>query len=247
MSSIDALDAQSQAQIKSYIYAQHGHTAIHGTQSTLQAAAAAHPVATQPRPPPMRTLFDGTTSQFRSWKITIEDRLASDCANLTPRQKWIFVNDSLADRVQKRLAHYFESGESRGWDATAFIAYLDTLYADSTTVMEACLALYKLKQRASEPFGEFLVRFESQPAKADKLGVEGRDKIKLLQMALHTDFDARSRMTKIPSDDYAGDWASKSVCNAIWSSSILSRSSTPNLRKLTGAGVSVWTIGPSTR
>ncbi|KAG6213339.1 hypothetical protein E4U34_006778, partial [Claviceps purpurea] len=47
-------------------------------------------------------------------------------------------------------------------------------------------------------------RFESQLAKADKLGVEDRDKIELLQMALHIDFDARSRMTKIPSDDYAG-------------------------------------------
>ncbi|KAG6205787.1 hypothetical protein E4U22_003302, partial [Claviceps purpurea] len=56
----------------------------------------------------------------------------------------------------------------------------------------------------SEPFDEFLVRFESQLAKADKLGVEDRDKIELLQMALHIDFDARSRMTKIPSDDSAG-------------------------------------------
>lgn len=65
-----------------------------------------------------------------------------------------------ADQVQKRLAHYFESCESRGWDDIAYIAYLDTLYADSATVTEAQLVLYKLKQRASEPFVEFLVRFE---------------------------------------------------------------------------------------
>ncbi|CCE28498.1 uncharacterized protein CPUR_02185 [Claviceps purpurea 20.1] len=66
-----------------------------------------------------RTLFDGTTSQFRSWRIAIEDRLMTDCAALPPRQRWIFVQDSLADPIQKRLAHYFESGEARGWDANA--------------------------------------------------------------------------------------------------------------------------------
>lgn len=34
--------------------------------------------------------------------------------------------------------------------------------------------------------------------------IDDRDKIELLQLALHTKFDARSRMTKILNDDYAG-------------------------------------------
>ncbi|KAG6041723.1 hypothetical protein E4U39_006369, partial [Claviceps sp. Clav50 group G5] len=92
MSSIDALDAQSKAQLQSYIQkaVRDGLVAteqrlaqseslreqqasqlaeLNTTLRALQAAAAAqapsHPVATQSRPPPMRTLFDGTTSQFR--------------------------------------------------------------------------------------------------------------------------------------------------------------------------------------
>ncbi|KAG6238050.1 hypothetical protein E4U23_008295 [Claviceps purpurea] len=47
----------------------------------------------------------------------------------------------LADPVQKRLTHYFESGERQNWSATDCIAYLDTLYADCTTVGEARLEL----------------------------------------------------------------------------------------------------------
>ncbi|KAG6139299.1 hypothetical protein E4U12_007511 [Claviceps purpurea] len=63
----------------------------------------------------------------------------TDCAALPPRQRWIFVQDSLAEPIQKRLAHYFESGEARGWDANAFVDYLDTLYADNTTIAVARL------------------------------------------------------------------------------------------------------------
>ncbi|KAG6240181.1 hypothetical protein E4U24_006584 [Claviceps purpurea] len=77
---------------------------LHGAQNAMsptQKTAAANTVVTQPRPPPMRSLFDGTTSQFRSWRMIIEDRLTSDCASLTPRQQWICINDSLADSVEK--------------------------------------------------------------------------------------------------------------------------------------------------
>ncbi|KAG5932378.1 hypothetical protein E4U59_007519 [Claviceps monticola] len=109
----------------------------------------------------------------------------------------------LADSVQKRLAHYFESGEARGWDANAFLDYLDTLYADSTTVAVARLELHQLRQRPTEPLTEFLVRFEAQLAKADRLSIDDRDKIELLQMALHTGFDKRCRSTAIPEDNYA--------------------------------------------
>ncbi|KAG6224984.1 hypothetical protein E4U34_008246 [Claviceps purpurea] len=74
-------------------------------------------------------------------------RLMTDCAALPPRQRWIFVQDSLADPIQKRLAHYFESGEARGWDANAFVDYLDTLYADNTTIAVARLELHQLRKR----------------------------------------------------------------------------------------------------
>ncbi|KAG6280083.1 hypothetical protein E4U46_000573, partial [Claviceps purpurea] len=180
MSSLDALDAQSQAQLHAAIQqaVQEGLAAteqrlaqseavreqqaaqlaelnsafqqLHGAQTALQATATTNSAVTYQRPPPMRSLFDGTPSQFRSWKITVEDRLATDCAGLTPRQQWIFINDSLADPVQKRLAHYFESGERRNWASADFIAYLDTLYADDTTVGEARLQLLRLRQRANE-------------------------------------------------------------------------------------------------
>ncbi|KAG6308017.1 hypothetical protein E4U45_002750 [Claviceps purpurea] len=63
--------------------------------------------------------------------ITIGERLATDYFGLTPRQKWIHVIGRLADSVKKRLARYFETGQVRGLDPTAFLQYLVTLYASS--------------------------------------------------------------------------------------------------------------------
>ncbi|KAG6092482.1 hypothetical protein E4U30_005390 [Claviceps sp. LM220 group G6] len=104
----------------------------------------------------------------------------------------IFVQDSLADSVQKPLAHYFDPGRMP-------TDYLDTQYADNTTVAVAtAMELHQLRQRPTEPCTEFLVRFEAQLAKADRLGIDDRDKIELLQMALHTEFDKRCRTTAIP-------------------------------------------------
>ncbi|KAG6163659.1 hypothetical protein E4U11_001738 [Claviceps purpurea] len=99
---------------------------------------------------------------------------------------------------RKRLAHYFESGEAPDWNANAFLAYLETLCADNTTIAVARLELHQLRQRAAEPSTEFLVRFEAQLAKADRLGIDDRDKIGLPQMALHTGFDKRCRTTTLP-------------------------------------------------
>ncbi|KAG6063681.1 hypothetical protein E4U16_000835 [Claviceps sp. LM84 group G4] len=77
-------------------------------------------LATSSIPAPIRTHFDGTKSQLKSWRITVEDRLSSDCAHLTPRQKWIFVYDGLTDQIQKQLSYYFGLGEALEWSAVAF-------------------------------------------------------------------------------------------------------------------------------
>ncbi|KAG6214966.1 hypothetical protein E4U34_005895, partial [Claviceps purpurea] len=130
MSSLDALDAQSQAQIhQAYLHTASGtrrlgpNRAAVGTercQSASHAAAAANPAAT-----PLQ------------------------CGRCSTAHSSVHVNIgslstiSLADPIQKRLAHYFESGERRNWSATDFVAYLDTLYADGTTVGEARLQLHR--------------------------------------------------------------------------------------------------------
>ncbi|KAG6236412.1 hypothetical protein E4U24_007841, partial [Claviceps purpurea] len=99
-------------------------------------------------------------------------RLMTDCAALPPRQRWIFVQDSLADPIQKRLAHYFESGEARGWDANAFVDYLDTLYADNTTIAVARLELHQLRKRFCWSLSE-LVQLQPGDRYRSVVGVKG--------------------------------------------------------------------------
>ncbi|CCE34656.1 uncharacterized protein CPUR_08590, partial [Claviceps purpurea 20.1] len=113
-------------------------------------------LATSSLPAPIRTRFDGTKSQLKGWRITVEDRLSSDCAHLTPRQKWIFVYDDLADQIQKRLSYYFESGETLEWNAVAFLHHLEVLYSDSTSGTVARLELRMLRQAADESFSDYL-------------------------------------------------------------------------------------------
>ncbi|KAG6257490.1 hypothetical protein E4U23_005100 [Claviceps purpurea] len=49
-------------------------------------------------------------------------------------------------------------------------------------------------------FGE--VENASAPGQALDTSIDDRDKIELLQMALHNDFDKRHRTTRIPEDNY---------------------------------------------
>ncbi|KAG6152044.1 hypothetical protein E4U11_007642 [Claviceps purpurea] len=164
MSSLDALDAQSQAQI---------HQAyLHSASGTRRLGPNRAAVGTERQ-------LDGAQCQSASHAAAAANPAATplQCGRCSTAHSSVHVNIgslstiSLADPIQKRLAHYFESGERRNWSATDFVAYLDTLYADGTTVGEARLQLHRLRQRANEPFTDFLVHFESQLAKADRLNI----------------------------------------------------------------------------
>ncbi|KAG6247770.1 hypothetical protein E4U24_002998 [Claviceps purpurea] len=156
-----------------------------------------HPVATQP--PPMRTLFDGTT-YFPVPQLENNHRGST---GLGLRQPHPSAEMDLCERQPC----------GPGSEATR------PLFRVRGVATIGCYGVHCVPRHAIRrqhhchggPPGPIQaeetslgMRFESQLAKADKLGVEDRDKIELLQMALHIDFDARSRMTKIPSDDYAG-------------------------------------------
>ncbi|KAG6237080.1 hypothetical protein E4U25_003081 [Claviceps purpurea] len=61
-----------------------------------------------------------------------------------------------------------------------------------------------MRQLPNESFTEFLVRFESQMAKADALDMSDIDKVDLLQIAIQPGFDKRcNRNSDIPVDNYA--------------------------------------------
>ncbi|KAG6170997.1 hypothetical protein E4U11_001442 [Claviceps purpurea] len=103
-------------------------------------------LATSSVPAPIRARFDDTKSQLKSWQITVEDRLSSNCAHLTLRQKWILVYDGLADQIQKQLSYYFESVAALDWSTVAFLNHLEVLYYDITSVKVARLELGRLRQ-----------------------------------------------------------------------------------------------------
>ncbi|KAG6077478.1 hypothetical protein E4U16_002213 [Claviceps sp. LM84 group G4] len=159
--------------------------------------------ATKPIPVPIRTRFDGTKSQLKSWRITVEDRLFSDCAHLTPLQKWIFVYDGLTDQIQKRLSYYFESGETREWNVVAFLNHLEVLYSDSTSIKVERLELRRLRYASDEPFSDYLVRFEAQMARAHRSDAPEDEKVELLHQSISQELDELCRHCTIPTHSYA--------------------------------------------
>ncbi|KAG5933337.1 hypothetical protein E4U60_004519 [Claviceps pazoutovae] len=137
------------------------------------------------------------------WQITVEDRLSSDFADLTPRQKWIFVYDGLADQIQKRLSYYFELGETLEWNAVAFLNHLEVLYSDSTSVKVERLELRRLRQASDEPFSDYLVWFEAQMARAHRLDAPEDEKVELLYQSISSELDELCRHRTIPTHSYA--------------------------------------------
>ncbi|KAG6175998.1 hypothetical protein E4U10_000807 [Claviceps purpurea] len=144
-------------------------------------------LATSSLPAPIRTRFDGTKSQLKSWRIT----------------KWIFVYDGLADQIQKRLSYYFESGETLEWNAVAFLNHLEVLYSDSTSDTVARLELRMLRQAADESFSDYLVRFEAHMARAHKLDAPEDEKVALLHQSISQELDELCRYRTIPTHSYA--------------------------------------------
>ncbi|CCE30415.1 uncharacterized protein CPUR_04263 [Claviceps purpurea 20.1] len=69
--------------------------------------------------------------------------------------RWIFINDSLAGPIRKRVSHFFANGRSHGWEAQTFLDHLAVLYEDPRYEDRARLELLTFQQEKKEKFSEF--------------------------------------------------------------------------------------------
>ncbi|KAG6202873.1 hypothetical protein E4U35_004826 [Claviceps purpurea] len=104
--------------------------ALQRSADALQQRIVVHPNT----PSKMKFIFDGDKSEFPAWKLTIQRRLIKDSTGEqytgNAEDRWIFINDSLAGPIRKRVSHFFASGRSHGWEAQTFLDHLAVLYED---------------------------------------------------------------------------------------------------------------------
>lgn len=157
-------------------------------------------------PSKMKFVFDGDKMEFPAWKLTIQRRLIKDFTGEqytgNAEDRWIFINDSLAGPIRKRVSHFFANGQSHGWEAQIFLDHLAVLYSDPRYEDRARLELLSFRQEKKETFGDFFIRFEDQLSRAGLLGLDDRLKIEKLRQAMNTEFDTWCRGFGVSKTNY---------------------------------------------
>ncbi|KAG6232063.1 hypothetical protein E4U26_006040 [Claviceps purpurea] len=69
--------------------------------------------------------------------------------------RWIFISDSLAGPIRKRVSQFFANGQSHGWEAQTFLDHLAILYDDPRYEDRARFELLTFRQEKKEKFSEF--------------------------------------------------------------------------------------------
>lgn len=86
----------------------------------------------------------------------------------------------LSSKIQAKMAPFFERGAYYNYSPDSFLQYLDTIFADPHRRQVAMTELEQIEQRATEPFSDFLVRFEAKLELAG--GAQWADEIKVMRL-----------------------------------------------------------------
>jgi hypothetical protein len=178
--------------------------------STARTAAPTHPAPDSSQPQrkrlPVGQPFDGKKELFAAWKNTMAHILEADKHFIGSNQdQWVFLWGNLTRWVQTRVATFYETGgPDVGYDPHAFLAYLETIFADPHGKAVALSELELLRQKDDEPFAAFIVRFESKLSKAG--GLLWNDEVRLIKLNQCVSPKIRRAAVGrgIPRDDYSG-------------------------------------------
>ncbi len=144
-------------------------------------------MARRPRPMlPDPVKFDGSRSKFRAWYLEMRNKLLTDglaLGNDADQFRYVFAR--LGSTPQQLAFTYVETycGQRPVAD---FLAYLDRCYGDPDIQSKAAHSLRTIKQGATQPFHQFLPRYELLMANAGGLTWPVPVRISYLEGALNS-------------------------------------------------------------
>ena len=174
----------TEEQLRAYLAGQEQEMAllkqtIARLESASNSVAAATPTTTTTERPtlagarprarmPELDKFDGDRRTFRAWLINAKEKLKIDLDTMGgagPAFSYIFAR--LGPKAQALNATFFTREEKAGrGDPWAFLAHLESVYADRGVKARAIQRLNTMKKTTRESFAAFFPRFETEIADA---------------------------------------------------------------------------------
>lgn len=134
--------------------------------------------------------FDGERSEWPSWRVTVENKLAVDHKALGDTQaQFLYIYSRLSGNAWKNVTTYIKMRREDG-NPQDFLNYLDTLYGDPNAKARAANRLHSLRQGEKQSFAKFLPVLEKEFADAGALHWPDEAKRPILLAALNSTMSA---------------------------------------------------------
>lgn len=159
-------------------------------------------------------LFGGSTSDWPTWRISMENKLSVDGEAIgSPQDQFVYVFSRLEKLAWKNTGTFVKLRRNTG-EPQALLDYLENIYGDPNIKARAARRLHQIRQPENMSFSKFLPRLEKEFADADALEWHDEAKRQILLGALNktmtsslmnrgipaTSSDLISRLHEISSD-----------------------------------------------
>ena len=130
-------------------------------------------------------LFGGSTSDWPTWRISIENKLSVDGEAIgSPQDQFIYVFSRLEKLAWKNTGTFVKLRRDTG-EPQALLDYLENIYGDPNVKARAARRLHQIRQPEDMSFSRFLPRLEKEFADADALDWPNEAKRQILLSALN--------------------------------------------------------------
>lgn len=159
-------------------------------------------------------LFGGSTSDWPTWRISMENKLSVDGEAIgSPQDQFIYVFSRLEKLAWKNTGTFVKLRRNTG-EPQALLDHLENIYGDPNIKARAARRLHQIRQPENMSFSKFLPRLEKEFADADAFEWHDEAKRQILLGALNktmtsslmnrgipaTSSDLISRLHEISSD-----------------------------------------------
>ncbi|OQD77422.1 hypothetical protein PENANT_c103G01711 [Penicillium antarcticum] len=141
-------------------------TAVHTKRPDQQARVGTYPPRARLPDP---ALFAGSTTEWPSWRITMENKLYVDGPAIgNDQDQFVYVFSRLEKLAWKNTGTYVKLRRNDG-TAKELLDHLEQIYGDPNSQARAARRLHQIRQRDDQPFSKFLPQLEKEFADAGAL------------------------------------------------------------------------------
>jgi hypothetical protein len=195
----DAAQEERMRRLEAMLEHQASLTATTTTNTTNEGLVTPTRSATESVPVPQRTeiihrpkprlpdpkLFGGSTSDWPTWRISIENKLSVDGEAIGSSQdQFMYVFSRLEKLAWKNTGTFVKLRRNTG-EPQALLDYLENIYGDPNIKARAARRLHQIRQPEDMSFSRFLPRLEKEFADADALDWHDEAKRQILLGALN--------------------------------------------------------------